>query len=98
METYQEKFWKFVVIVGTLAVGMSIWLGNMDFWTIMSILTLHAGIVMLGNYLQAQLNNRIKFSSMNYFMAGGYIFTVFVTIGYGVALIGLYTTFPFTCQ
>lgn len=35
---------------------------------------------------------------MNYFVSGGYIFTVFVTIGYGIALIGLYTSFPFTCE
>lgn len=98
METYQYKFRYFVAGISILAIVMAIVFGGMNFWTIVAILVLHAGIVFLFDTLQDSLSNKIRFSSMNYFVSGGYIFTVFVTIGYGIALIGTYTTFPFTCE
>ena len=98
MKTYQIRFRYFVGGITVLAIAMSMRLGNLDFWTILSILVLHVGIIMLRYYLRDELNNKIRFSSMQYFVSGWYIFTVFVTVGYGVALIGLYNTFPFTCE
>lgn len=98
METYHVKLRHFIVGVGVFAIAMSLRLGNADFWTIASILVLHAWIIMLWYYLQDELTNTIKFSSLAYFISGWYIFTVYITVGYGLALIGLYTTFPYTCE
>jgi hypothetical protein len=70
METYKIKFWHLVGGVSALAIVMSTRLGNLDFWTILSILVLHGGIVMLRYYLRDELNNKIRFSSMQYFVSG----------------------------
>ena len=35
---------------------------------------------------------------MGYFNVGGYIFTVFITVGYSLFVFGYYDKFPFTCQ
>ena len=98
IETYRVKFRHFLVGISVFAIIMSIQLGNMDFRTIASILVLHVWIVMLWYYLQDELTNTIKFSSLSYFISGWYIFTVYITVGYGLALIGLYTSFPYTCE
>jgi len=98
IKIYTLRLQHFVGIMSILAVAMVLWQGNMDFWTILSILVLHAGIVILWYYLKGELNNTIRFSSLQYFISWWYIFTVYITVWYGLALIGLYTTFPFTCE
>jgi hypothetical protein len=53
---------------------------------------------MLAYYLQGETRDKIRFSSWAYFNVGGYIFTVFVTIGYSLLLLGFYDKFPLSCQ
>ena len=53
---------------------------------------------MLAYYLQGQTRDKIRFNSWSYTNTGGYIFTVFITIGYSIILISSYDKFPMTCQ
>jgi len=48
--------------------------------------------------LQDESHNKIRFSSWGYFNVGGYIFTVFITVGYSLFVLGYYDKFPFTCE
>ncbi|MEI7919279.1 MAG: hypothetical protein WCH65_03605 [bacterium] len=48
--------------------------------------------------MQDESRNKIRFSSWGYFNVGGYIFTVFITIGYSLFVLGYYDKFPFTCE
>ncbi|MCX6825112.1 MAG: hypothetical protein NTY80_02695 [candidate division SR1 bacterium] len=65
---------------------------------ITSLLCINSGIVMLAYFLQDESRGKIRFSSLGYFNVGGYIFTVFITIGYSFFVLGYYAKFPFTCQ
>lgn len=97
IEIYTYKFRYFFLSVLFLLVLVSVfwWQNNLNI--ILSILALHTWIILLGYYLKDELHNTISFSSFSYFLCGWYIFTVCVTLAYGIALIGFYKTFPFTC-
>lgn len=53
---------------------------------------------MLAYNLQGESHNKIQRSTIGYLNVGGYIFTVFITIGYSLFVFGYYAKFPFTCQ
>lgn len=53
---------------------------------------------MLAYNLQGESDGKISFNSLGYFNVGGYIFTVFITLGYSLFVLGYYAKFPFTCQ
>ncbi len=63
-----------------------------------SILAINMGIVVLAYSLQGESHDKIRFSSRWYFNVGWYIFTVCITIGYSLFVLGYYTKFPFTCE
>ena len=65
---------------------------------ICAVLVLHAGIFMLAYNLRDESKNKIHFSTRGYFNVGGYIYTVFLTIGYSLVLLSFYKQFPFTCE
>jgi len=53
---------------------------------------------MLGFNLQGESHDKVKWNTIGYFNVGGYIFTVFITVGYSFFVLGYYAKFPFTCQ
>lgn len=79
----------------TLLEGIGI--GYQHLLLVLSILTINIGIIYLAWFLQDESHNKIRFSSWGYFNVGGYIFTVFITIGYSLFMIGYFDKFPFSC-
>ncbi|EKD25241.1 MAG: hypothetical protein ACD_80C00097G0003 [uncultured bacterium (gcode 4)] len=80
----------------SLIEGFFIWYPHL--FLVISALCINAGIIMLASSLQDESHNKISFSSLWYFNVGGYIFTVFITIGYSLFVFWYYVKFPFTCQ
>lgn len=90
------KYMLIFMIIVSIAEGLIIWYSHI--FLVLSVWCVNAGIVMLAWYLQGESHDKIRFSSMNYFNVGGYIFTVFITVGYSFFVLGYYAKFPFTCQ
>lgn len=65
---------------------------------IASLLALNLGIFVFISTIEVPLKRKIWFNSLSYFTIGWYIFTVFMTITYSFALIGMYSQFPFKCD
>lgn len=80
-----------------------IWINILVFWyqsifMVLCNVSLHVAIFMFIWYIDGSSNNVVVFDSWSYFTSWGYMFTVFVTISWSFALLGLYQKFPFTCQ
>lgn len=90
------KYLLTVMVVVSLLEGIFIWYTHI--FLVLSAWCINAGIVMLAWYLQGASHDKIRFSSLDYFNVGGYIFTVFITIGYSFFVLGYYAKFPFSCQ
>lgn len=63
----------------------------------MGIIGINTAIGFLGNVLDGQTAKSTIFSAINYFSAGGYVFTMGITIAYSFVSIGLYNKFPLDC-
>ena len=90
------KYIVIVMLAATILQWIFIWYINI--LLVFSMLCIHLGIVYLAWFLQDESYNKLRFSSRSYFNVGGYIFTVFITIGYSLFILWYYTKFPFTCQ
>lgn len=90
------KYILFAMLAITVLEGIFIWYSSI--LLLFSMLTINIGVVYLARFLQGESHDKTKFSSRWYFNAGGYIFTVFITIGYSLFILGYYEKFPFTCQ
>ena len=90
------KYLLIVMVAVSILEGLFVWYFNI--FLLLSIWCINAWIVMLARYLQGESHDKIKFSSLNYFNVGGYIFTVFITLGYSFFVLWYYAKFPFTCQ
>lgn len=90
------KYLLVVMVIVSLLEGVFIWYSHI--FLVLSAWCINAGIVMLAWHLQGASNDKIRFSSLDYFNVGGYIFTVFITVGYSFFVLGYYAKFPFTCQ
>ncbi len=88
------------LIVGAVVISAIEWffVGYSHFLLVISLVVINAWIVFLAYSLQDESRNKIRFSSWGYFNVGGYIFTVFITIGYSLFVLGYYDKFPFTCE
>lgn len=73
-------------------------IGYTNILLIASMLSLNVGVVYLAWLLQGESYDKVKWNIMSYLSAGGYMFTVFITIGYSLFVLGYYTKFPFTCE
>jgi hypothetical protein len=80
------------LIFFTIWVCLFLW-WDINIWIIFSIIFYNISIVAL--FFSLWYTN---FNSISYFTAWWFIFTVFVTITYSFALIGMFQKFPFTCQ
>lgn len=98
IEIYHHPEHYFAIIVISLGLIVSALFGHNSIQIILSIITLHLWIIIFAHYLRSELGNTLRFNALTYFAAGGYMFTVFITIGFGLALIWYYNSFPFTCQ
>lgn len=81
-----------------LSIVEALIIGPTHYFLVAAILVINVGVVMLSYNLQGESNDKIRFSSWGYFNVGGYIFTVFIIIGYSLLLLWLYSKFPFTCE
>ncbi|MFA6256444.1 MAG: hypothetical protein WC606_04635 [Candidatus Absconditabacterales bacterium] len=87
-----------LILIVFVSIVEGVFIGYSHIFLLLSVGCINAGIVMLAWYLQGESHDKIRFSSINYFNVGGYIFTVFITIGYSLFVLGYYAKFPFTCQ
>lgn len=78
-----------IVVISVLL--LSKWDSNI--WLIFAVITLNSSLFALFYALDV-----VQFSSISYFLRGGYIFTLFITTTYSIALIGMFQEFPFTCE
>jgi len=90
------KYLLIIMLVATILEGVFIWYTNI--LLVLSILVINAGVVYLARFLQGESHDKVKWSSIWYFNVWWYIFTVFITIGYSLFVLGYYAKFPFTCQ
>ena len=92
---YKEKY--FLIIISSLALIEVIIFWNLNYEIMLSIIVLNAGIYFLVARLKTQTHYTTKFDAIGYFSWGSYIFTVGITIAYGLMLLWLYKQFPFNC-
>jgi len=90
------KYLTIVMLIITIIQGFFI--GYTNILLVAAILAINIGIVYLAYFLQGESHDKIKWSTIGYLNVGGYIFTVFITIGYSLFVLWYYTKFPFTCQ
>lgn len=98
IEIYKYKFRYFICLIAILTAGISVLWGHNNLQIILSIIVMNIGIIMLWYSLNPELKNKIKFDSVSYFLSWWYIFTVWVSIAFWLAIIWFYNKFPFTCQ
>ncbi len=87
-----------IILMLIVSAGEALFIGLPNGFLVASLLTINTGIVMLAYFLQGESHDKIVRRSVGYFNVGGYIFTVFITIGYSLFVFGYYSKFPFTCQ
>lgn len=90
---------RYILLALLFLTGLELLLIPATPWLLVAaIVTINAGIFMFASYLQDETKNKIHFSSRGYFNVGGYIFTVYMTIGYSLVLLSFYNQFPFSCE
>jgi len=90
---------KYLLILMLVLSGIEwLFLGYHNLRLIGSLLAINMGIVYFAWLLQWSSYDKTFFSSQSYFNAGGYMFTVFITVAYCFFIVWYYEKFPFTCQ
>jgi len=84
------------ILMFAISIVQGIFVGNL--LLIASILSINIGIVYLAWLLQWSSYEKIKRDTLSYLTTWGYMFTVFITLGYSFFVLGYYSKFPFTCQ
>lgn len=84
------------MLIVTIIEGFFI--GYSNVLLVASAFSINASMVYLAWLLQGESYEKIKRSTIGYLNVGGYIFTVFITIGYSLFILWYYAKFPFTCQ
>ena len=90
---------KYLLILMLILSGIQwffIWYHNLRL--IGSLLVINMGIVYFSWLLQGASYDKTFFSFQSYFNAGGYMFTVFITVAYCLFIVWYYESFPFTCE
>lgn len=64
-----------------------------NIWIILSLISYNATLIVLGLSL-----GMVDFNTISYFTRWWFIFTVWITITYSFALVGMFQEFPLTCQ
>lgn len=95
-KNYKLRYFLIWIIILSILESFLIWF---DIWQyIASLCVFNLGIFAFVSYIQVPLKRKIWFNSLSYFTVWWYIFTVFTTITYSFALIGMYSQFPFKCE
>lgn len=95
-KNYKLRYFFIGTIVLSILEFFLIWF---DIWQYIASLSIfNLGIFAFIAYIEVPLKRKIWFNSMSYFTVWWYIFTVFTTITYSFALIGMYSQFPFKCE
>lgn len=91
------KIWRFIVILAWLSVIEIVvfWLTPIETnsWIVLSLLAFNASVWALFYSLEM-----VDFNSISYFTRWWYIFTLCISIMYSIAFVGMFQSFPFTCQ
>ena len=91
------KIWRFIVILLWLSVIEIVvfWLTPIETnsWIVLSLLAFNASVWALFYSLEM-----VDFNSISYFTRWWYIFTLCISIMYSIAFVGMFQSFPFTCQ
>lgn len=98
IEIYKYKLANLFYILFILSIIEIIFFGFNNMYITFSIVILNIWIFILADYLRNETVFKTKFSSWDYFVWWGYLFTVFLTLLYCFTLIWNYKIFPFTCQ
>lgn len=86
------------VFMLTITVIQGFFIGYTNILLVAAMLSINVGIVYLARLLQGSSYDKIKRDTLSYLTTWGYMFTVFITLGYSFFVLGYYTKFPFTCQ
>ena len=88
------------LIVGMLGISIleGALIGYSNILLVGSALAINTWIVYLAWLLQWESHDKIIWSTLGYLNVWGYLFTVCITIGYSLFILGYYAKFPFTCQ
>ena len=84
----------FILFLFTLTLIFFIFFSReINIWLILSLLIFDISLLILFYSLQS-----VGFSSISYFLRGGYVFTLFITIAYSLTFIWMFKYFPLTCE
>ncbi len=86
------------ILMLAITIIQGFFIGYTNYLLIASLLSINIGIVYLARLLQWSSYDKIKRDTLSYLTTWGYMFTVFITLGYSFFVLGYYTKFPFTCQ
>ncbi len=91
-----KKIYAFLVILILIIFNLFLFFilsWDINIWLIVSVFMFNFSLFALFHSLDT-----IEFSSISYFLKWWYIFTLFITITYSIALIWMFRQFPFTCE
>lgn len=95
IKNVKRKYWIIFIISITL---FEIWFfilawRELNTWIILSLIFYNATLIVLWFMLEM-----VDFNTISYFTRWWFIFTVWITITYSTALVGMFQNFPLTCQ
>ena len=95
IKKFKSKYMILILLSLTIVVISTLLLSNWgsNIWLITAVISLNLSLLALFFSLKS-----IQFKSMSYFLRWWYIFTLFITTTYSVALMGMFQEFPLTCE
>lgn len=86
------------IVMLAISIIQGFFIGYTNILLVASMLSINIWIIYLARLLQGSSYDKIKRDTLSYLTTWGYMFTVFITLGYSFFVLGYYTKFPFTCQ
>ena len=99
LDVYQTDNKKSILFILIITLIEVIWLNFFGNGIMIGgLIAMNVTIIYLGSLLEDSANECISFKASSYFWTGGYAFTMGMTIAYSLFTIGIYNTFPFSCN
>jgi len=95
IKKFKTKYFLMIMFILTF-MGLFVLLSfglETNIWLILAVITFNTSLFVLYNSLKI-----IQFSSISYFLRWWYIFTLFITVTYSLALVWMFSKFPLTCD
>ena len=95
IKKFKSKYMILILLSLTVIVMSIVLLSNWgsNIWLMLAVVTLNLSLLALFFSLKS-----VQFKSIWYFLRWGYIFTLFITTTYSLALMGMFQEFPLTCE